>query len=57
MGYNNKEIDKMIIGGYLLYVIIIFVVVMPIGYITLKGMQMFMAKFYNLVMPFEFKLW
>ena len=57
IGYNNKEIDKMIIGGYLLYGIIIFVVAMPIGYFTFIGMQMFMAKFYNLVMPFEFKLW
>lgn len=57
MGYNNKEIDKMIIGGYLLYGIIIFIIAMPIGYFTFIGMQMFMAKYYNLVMPFEFKLW
>ena len=57
MGYNNREIDKMIIGGYLLYGIIIFVVAMPIGCLTSIGMQMYMAKFYNLVMPFEFKLW
>ena len=57
IGYNNKEIDKMILGGYLLYGIIIFVVTVPIALVTFKGMTLFFAQNYDLVFPFEFKIW
>ncbi|MBU1020679.1 MAG: ABC transporter permease, partial [Firmicutes bacterium] len=57
MGYNNKEIDKMILGGYLIYGITIFLITMPIAYFTFIYLQVFFAQYYNVLMPFEFKLW
>jgi len=57
IGYNNKEIDKMILGGYLLYGITIFTVTVPIALLAFKGMTLFFALSYDLVFPFEFKIW
>lgn len=57
MGYNNKEIDKMILGGYLVYGISIFLITMPLAYFTFEYLQVFFAQYYNVLMPFEFKLW
>ncbi len=57
IGYNDKEIDKMIIGGYLIYGIIIFISAIPTAILSFIGLQLLMARMYNVVMPFEFSLW
>lgn len=57
IGYNNKEIDKMILGGYLLYGIIIFLITIPYAILAFWGLQLLMARTYNVVMPFEFSIW
>ena len=31
MGYNNREIDKMVLGGYLIYGIMIFIITIPVA--------------------------
>ncbi len=57
MGYNNKEIDKMILGGYLLYGIIIFIISVPISLLAFMGMTILFAMSYDLVFPFHFEVW
>lgn len=57
IGYNNKEIDNMILGGYLIYGIIIFIIAMPSAFLAFMGLQLMMAREYSVVMPFEFSLW
>lgn len=57
IGYNNKEIDKMILGGYLIYGIIIFIITIPSAMISFYILQLMMARMYNVVMPFQFMWW
>jgi len=57
IGYNNKEIDKMILGGYLTYGIGTFLVTIPIAYGLFYLMTYYMAQFYGVLMPFRFELW
>lgn len=57
IGYNNKEIDKMILGGYLLYGVIIFLITIPISILTFIVFTYFFAQYYEMVFPFEFKIW
>ncbi|MEC9484969.1 MAG: ABC transporter permease [Candidatus Izemoplasma sp.] len=57
MGYNNKEIDKMILGGYLTYGVIIFLITIPIAFAGFQFMEQFFADFYGLLFPVSFKLW
>ena len=56
IGYNNKEIDKMILGGYLFYGVGIFVLAIPISYFAFQFMTLFFAREYNVLMPFEFNI-
>ncbi len=57
IGYNNKEIDKMILGGYLIYGIIIFLIAIPSAMLAFYLLQSMMAIMYNVVMPFQFAWW
>ena len=57
IGYNNKEIDKMILGGYLIYGIIMFLLTIPSAMLSFYILQSMMAVMYNVVMPFQFAWW
>lgn len=57
MGYNNKEIDKMILGGYQFYGIITFLITIPSAILTVNILKIMMARMYNVVMPFQFSIW
>ena len=57
IGYNNKEIDKMILGGYLVYGIIIFLITIPIALAAFYGLTAIFAQYYELVFPFDFEIW
>lgn len=54
LGYNQKEISKMILGGYSFYGMFIFVIAAPISYFVFEYIALFFAREYNVVMPFEF---
>jgi len=54
MGYNKKEINKMILGGYSFYGVLIFVLAAPISYLVFQYITLFFAREYNVLMPFEF---
>ncbi len=57
MGYNDKEIDKMILGGYLTYGVIIFLITIPIAIAAFQFMEQFFAEFYELLFPVSFSIW
>ncbi len=57
MGYNNREIDKMILGGYLLYGIMVFIITIPAAIGMFSIMTYFMAQYYEILMPLKFVLW
>ncbi|MCD6482198.1 MAG: hypothetical protein J7K80_00485, partial [Candidatus Izimaplasma sp.] len=57
IGYNNKEINKMILGGYLLYGVIIFMITIPFSILVFMLFINFFAQYYELIFPFEFRLW
>ncbi|HPG42966.1 MAG TPA: ABC transporter permease [Acholeplasmataceae bacterium] len=57
IGYNQKEINKMILGGYFIYGLIIFIVTIPISYGAFMLITQILANQYDLIMPFEIKIW
>lgn len=57
IGYNEKEINRMILGGYNLYGIIIFLFAIPIALVSFNVMEMFMGEFYSILLPFQFMWW
>jgi putative ABC transport system permease protein len=57
MGYNNKEINKMILGGYSLYGIGIFIITIPIAMISFKVLEYYFAQFYDLLFPMQYAWW
>ena len=57
MGYNQKEINHIILGGYMIYGLIIFIVVIPIAIIGFNFMEVFFAQFYDLLFPMKFYWW
>ncbi len=57
LGYNDKEINKMILGGYRFYGIVIFVINIPIAILSFWIMEVFFAQFYDLLFPLEFAWW
>lgn len=57
IGYNEKEINKMILGGYSLYGVAIFILAIPIALISFYGMEMIMGQFYGILLPFQFMWW
>lgn len=57
LGYSNKEINRMILGGYSLYGIIVFILCIPIAMITFIGLEYYFAQFYDLLFPLRFAWW
>jgi putative ABC transport system permease protein len=57
IGYNEKEINKMILGGYSLYGVIIFILAIPVALISFYLMEMIMGEFYGILLPFQFIWW
>ncbi len=57
MGYNQKEINRIILGGYMIYGFVIFVVSIPIAIVSFRYMEIFFAKFYDLLFPMRFYWW
>ncbi len=57
MGYNQKEINQMILGGYFIYGLFIFILTIPICYIAFMLMTQLLANQYDLIMPFQIQIW
>lgn len=57
MGYNKKEVNSMILNGYLGYGIIAYILSLPITSITISTIMNYLARDYKMVLPLEFELW
>jgi putative ABC transport system permease protein len=57
IGYNEREINKMILGGYSMYGIIIFVIAIPISMGAFYLMEMLMGQYYGILLPFKLMWW
>ncbi len=51
IGYHDKEIHKMLLGGYSKLNVLIFLLVIPFSLMTFDLMTTFFAQEYNFVMP------
>jgi putative ABC transport system permease protein len=56
LGYNQKEIGQMVLGGYSFYGIMVFIVTAPVSYVIFNYILLFFVREYNVIMPFEFGL-
>jgi len=57
MGYNDKEVNSMILNSYFVYSIISFLISVPIAVALVNGMVKYLIVSFNMVLPFEFELW
>lgn len=57
LGYNEKEINKMILGGYNLYGIVTFLLSIPISIYSFQIIRQFLARLYDLQFPIKFIWW
>ncbi len=57
IGFNDREINKMILGGYSLYGVIIFVICIPIAIASFYIMEIYLGQYYNMLMPLKFEWW
>lgn len=57
IGYNDHEINKMILGGYSLYGVLIFITCIPVAILSFWGMEVFFAQYYDLLFPLQFVWW
>lgn len=57
IGFNEKEINKMVLGGYSLYGVIVFLIAIPIALVSFDFMETFMGEYYSILLPFQFVWW
>jgi len=57
MGYNDKEVNSMILNSYFLYSILSFLISVPIAVASVNIMVKYLIVNFNMVMPLEFELW
>lgn len=57
IGFNEKEVNRMVLGGYSIYGIIIFLITIPIAILSFYVMEMVLAQMYNMSFPFQFEWW
>lgn len=57
IGFDEKEINKMILGGYTLYGVIIFIMAIPVAIGFFYLFQLIMGQYYSMIMPLEFVWW
>jgi putative ABC transport system permease protein len=57
IGYNDQEINKMILGGYTLYGVVIFIVCIPISIVFFHLFERIMGQYFGILLPLEFQLW
>ena len=57
LGYNEREINKMVLGGYNLYGVICFLVTIPIAIYLFGVIRSFLARLFDLQFPIKFYWW
>lgn len=57
LGYNEKEIDKMVLGGYQWYGAGMFLLTIPVGIYAFKLIRQLLARMFDLQFPIQFYWW
>ncbi len=57
IGYNDKEINKMVLGGYLTYGVLAFLLAIPSAIVSFYAIEILFAQFYDLLFPIQFVWW
>ena len=57
MGYSKKEVNSMMLNSYLIYSVISYLISIPITVFSLDLGMKYLAKEFNMILPFEFELW
>ncbi|MEG2841383.1 MAG: ABC transporter permease [Cellulosilyticaceae bacterium] len=57
MGYNQKEVNNMILNSYLVYGIIMYLAILPLIIFGVDFMVDYFSKSFGVVMPLEFEMW
>ncbi|WBW97208.1 ABC transporter permease [Oceanirhabdus sp. W0125-5] len=57
MGYNDKEVNSMILNSYFVYSIISFLISVPIAVALVNAIAKYLIVSFNMVLPLQFELW
>ncbi|MGL4345185.1 MAG: FtsX-like permease family protein [Cellulosilyticaceae bacterium] len=57
MGYNKREVSRMILNSYLLYAILTYIITLPVVVVSLQALMVYFSRAFDLVMPLEFRAW
>lgn len=57
MGYNEKEVNSMILNSYFIYSILSFLISVPIAVGLVNAIVKYLIVNFNMVMPLEFDIW
>ncbi len=57
LGYNELEINKMVLGGYNLYGLLSFLLTIPLGVISFDFMAKYFATYFNMQFPMKLYWW
>jgi len=57
LGYDNKEIGRMILGGYNKMLVLGFIIAVPISLVSFSVMTQLFADVYSLVWPMSISVW
>lgn len=53
MGYENKEINSMILNSYLFYLLLAYVITVPISIALMNAISKYLIVNFNMIMPLE----
>ena len=57
MGYNDKEVNSMILNNYFVYSILSFLISVPIAVALVNAIVKYLIKYFNMVIPLKFEIW
>jgi len=57
MGYNDKEVNSMILNSYFVYSILSFLISVPIAVALVNAIEKYLIVSFNMVLPLQFELW
>jgi putative ABC transport system permease protein len=57
MGYNDTEINKIVLGGYQFYGLVTFIITIPFAIIGFYFLEVMIAEFYGVLFPVHFAWW
>ncbi|MFZ7119593.1 MAG: FtsX-like permease family protein [Eubacteriaceae bacterium] len=57
MGYNNKEVNSMILNSYFIYSIFSFIISVPLAVLLLNSTVKYLVEYFDMILPLKFEIW